>query len=235
MNEEFTMDFLPIIFELEQKGLVTRTFRRLDPDRQNAVIQAILDEAGDAGPQDLNVKRVAERAGVSTGSLYQYFNNRIGLLNFATELVTRITVQAFDSYRSYMTQAPFEQLLPMYIEEGVNWTKSQPGFARFFGAAAYHGDPQFGQSVVRPIATVLRSMVDDMLHAAVEHDEVRPELDIEAVGRVLHTITIAIGDGLIFPQLMNYYQLTDDDFPRERIYAALTDLVMHGVMKEKAS
>ena len=88
---------------------------------------------------------------------------------------------------------------------------------------------------MRPIATVLRAMVEEMLHAAVEHGEVRPELDIEAVGRVLHTITIAIGDGLIFPQLMNYYQLTDDDFPQERIYSALTDLVMHGIMKGEGS
>jgi len=67
MTDEFTFDYLPAILELEKKGLVTRTFRRLDSDRQQAIITAILDEAGETGPQDLNIKRVAERAGVSTG------------------------------------------------------------------------------------------------------------------------------------------------------------------------
>jgi hypothetical protein len=46
MTDEFTFDFLPVIMELEKQGLVTRTFRRLDPDRQAAIIKAILDEAG---------------------------------------------------------------------------------------------------------------------------------------------------------------------------------------------
>ncbi len=57
MTDEFTFDYLPVIVEMEQKGLVTRTFRRLDPDRQQAIITAILDEAGETGPQDLNIKR----------------------------------------------------------------------------------------------------------------------------------------------------------------------------------
>jgi AcrR family transcriptional regulator len=235
MTDEFTFDYLPVIFKLEQKSLVTRTFRRLDPDRQLAIINAILAEAGETGPQDLNIKRVAERAGVSTGSLYQYFNNRENLLNFAIELATRFTVQMFETYRPYMTQAPFEQTLPMYISEGVNWSEAQLGFARFFGAAAYHGDPQYGESVVRPIAAVLREMVTDMLRAAVDKGELRADLDMEATARVLHTLTLAIGDGLIFPQLMNYYQLTDGEMPAERIYAAFTDLVMHGLMKERGS
>jgi AcrR family transcriptional regulator len=235
MTDEFTFDYLPVILDLEKKGLVTRTFRRLDPERQQAIITAILDEAGEAGPQDLNVKRVAERAGVSTGSLYQYFTNRDNLLAFATELATRSTIQLFESYRPYMGQAPLKDMLPMYISTGVDWTETQLGFARFFASAAYHGDPQYGESVVRPIARVMRGMVEDMLRPAVERGETRPDLDMEATARVLHALTIAIGDGLIFPQLMNYYQLTDDGMTAERIYAAFTSLVMFGIMKEQTS
>jgi AcrR family transcriptional regulator len=235
MTDEFNFDFVPEILELEKKGLVTRTFRRLDPDRQAAIIKAILDEAGQSGPQDLNIKRVAERAGVSTGSLYQYFNNRENLLAFATDLATRSTVQLFEAYRPYMTQAPLMELLPMYISEGVNWTEAQLGFARFFASAAYHGDPQYGESMVRPIAAVMRAMVEDMVRSAVEKGEARPDLDVDAVARILHTFTIAIGDGLIFPQLMNYYQLTDDGMTVDRIYVAFTDLVMNGLLKEKVA
>ena len=235
MTDEFTFDYLPTIFELEKIGLVTRTFRRLDPDRQAAVIKAILDEAGETGPQDLNIKRVAERAGVSTGSLYQYFANRDNLLAFATELATRSTIQLFEAYRPYMGQVPLKEMLPMYISEGVNWSQAQLGFARFFAAAAYHGDPQFGENVVRPIAAVMRAMVDDMLRAAVDKDEIRDDVDVDAVVRVLHTMTIAIGDGFIFPQLMNYYQLTDGGMSPERVFAAMTDMVMNGIMKEKTA
>lgn len=231
MNDEFTFDFLPVILDLEKKGLVTRTFRRLDPDRQQSIITAILDEAGETGPKDMNIKRVAERAGVSTGSLYQYFNNRDNLLAFAAELATRSTVQLFEFYRPYMTQASLKEILPMYISEGVNWTEEQIGFARFFAAAAYHGDPKYGVTVVRPIAAVMRAMVTDMLQSAIERQEARDNIDVDAVSRILHTLSIAIGDGLIFPGLMNYYQLIDGDMTVDRIYAALIDLVMNGISK----
>lgn len=233
MNIEFTFDFLPVILELEKKGLVTRTFRRLDPERQQAVITAILEEAGETGPQDMNIKRVAERAGVSTGSLYQYFNNRENLLSFTAELATRSTVQLFEYYRHYMSEAPLSETLPMYISEGVNWTEEQNGFARFFAAAAYHGDPQYGDTVVRPIAEVMRAMVNDMLRSALERGEVRGDIDLDAVTRIIHTLSISIGDGLIFPGLKNYYQLVDGEMTVERIYSALVDLVMHGISKER--
>ena len=53
------------ILELEQQGLVTRTFRRLDPERQQAILLAILDEAAEKGPSAANIKEVAERVGLA--------------------------------------------------------------------------------------------------------------------------------------------------------------------------
>src|SRR5512142_1089803 len=86
------------IQQLESKGKVSRTFRRLDSARQQAVINAILEEATEKGPASLNIKEIARRAGVSVGSLYQYFPNRDGLLDFAVELCTRSTIAMFNEY-----------------------------------------------------------------------------------------------------------------------------------------
>src|SRR3989304_4680797 len=78
MSDADWTNFQPYISQLEQEGKVTRTFRRLDPDRQEAVFNAILEEAAEKGPASLNVKEIARRAGGSVGSLYQYFPNRDG-------------------------------------------------------------------------------------------------------------------------------------------------------------
>lgn len=45
------------ILQLEQEGKVTRTFRRLDPERQQAVVHAILEEATEKGPTAINIKK----------------------------------------------------------------------------------------------------------------------------------------------------------------------------------
>ena len=83
------------IHDLERKGVVTRTFRRLDPERQEEVVNAILEEAAEKGPASLNIKQVAERAKASIGSLYQYFGSREGLLRFAIHLVVRTVISLF--------------------------------------------------------------------------------------------------------------------------------------------
>jgi AcrR family transcriptional regulator len=229
MTDEFTTNISRIILELEHKGLVTRTFRRLDPGRQQAVIQAILAEAGEFGPQDLNIKRVGGRAGVSTGSLYQYFGNRENLLGFATELVTRVTVEAFNSYRPLLASMPLKEGLQAYIAGGEEWMEGQAGFALFFALAAYHGDPQMGEAIVRPIAAVLREMMQDLLAAAAQRGELRAGLDVEAAARVVNTVLIAVEDGVLLPYLNRYYQLTDDGFPIERIRAAALALILNGI------
>ncbi len=222
-----------LILKMEQKGLVKRTFRRLDPDRQQKVILAILEEAGEKGPADINIKRVAERAGVSIGSLYQYFGDRRGLLNFAIELVVTLTVEMFNAYRPYLCDLPLRQALELYITGGFEWTEQQRGFARFFAAAAYQGDPQVVERVVHPIASSLKAMIDDILAAAAARGELRPGLDLDAASRVINALLIATGDGLMMPNLNIYYQLSDANMAQERLLQAVLDLITHGIQTEE--
>jgi hypothetical protein len=75
-------------------------------------------------------------------------------------------------------------------------------------------------------------MVHDMLTQAAAQGEVRPDVDLEATTRVIHALTIAIGDSQILPYLNTYFQVTDQDVPPERSLDALLTLVMHGIGKE---
>lgn len=220
------------ILQLEQQGLVTRTFRRLDPQRQQVILQAILDEAAEKGPADVNIKEVARRAKVSVGSLYQYFENRENLLAFAVELSVRMMTDLFAISRPYLLEMPLREALTVYLSYGLEWSQTQQGFVQFFGRAAYQGDPQMAEKVVRPVATAMREIVQDMLAAAVKRGELRSDLDVESAARVINLLTIAAGDSQLLPYLNNYFQVTDETMSMERIVTALVDLVMNGIAKQ---
>jgi len=217
------------ILQLEGQGLATRTFRRLDPERQQAVLQSILDESAEKGPADLSIKRVAERAGVSVGSLYQYFGNRENLLAFTVELGVRMMTDLFAASRPYLLEMPLREALIAYLTYGLEWSRTQSGFVHFFGRAAYQGDPQLAEEVVRPVATAMRGVVQDLLAAAAQRGELRPDLDVEAAARVVNLLTIAAGDSQLLPYLNSYFQVTDESMPVERVVNALVDLVMDGI------
>ena len=217
------------ILQLEQEGLVTRTFRRLDPERQQAILLAILDEAADKGPTQVNIRQVAERAEVSVGSLYTYFPNREGMLNFAVELCVRFMTDGFDEFRPYLLTPPLRQALTWYLAGGIEWSQAYAGLLKLFARAAYHGDPELAELLVRPIATLLREVVHDMLTQAAERGEIRGDVDLEATARIVHALTIAVGDSQLLPYLNTYFQVTDEEISPERALEALLELISRGI------
>jgi TetR/AcrR family transcriptional regulator len=220
------------ILEFEQEGLVTRTFRRLDPQRQQAVLAAILDEAIEKGPAAINIKQVAERAEVAIGSLYQYFGSREGLLNFAVELCVSYMTDMFEMYRPMLLEMSLAEGLAIYLNTGVEWSQTQMGMIQFVARAAYHGDPELADRVVKPIGTAMRTIVHDMLAAGVERGEVRSDIDLEAATRAVNAALIAIGDSQLLPYLNNYFQVTDRKVQAQRVTDALVSLILRGIGTE---
>jgi TetR/AcrR family transcriptional regulator len=222
-------EIYPHILELERDGLVTRTFRRLDPERQQLVVNAILDEAIEKGPAAINIKQVAERAGVAIGSLYQYFGNRDGLLDFTTTLCVRLLTAMFEESKPYLVAMPLREGLSMYLLTGIEWSATMMGLVQFFGRAAYVGDPALTDKVVRPVAVAMQDVIRAMLEAARQRGEIRPEVDFEAAVRLVNLAMIAVGDGQLLPYLNEYYLLTDDKVSRERIVSALVEMILGGI------
>jgi len=217
------------ILEFEQDGLVTRTFRRLDPERQQAVLAALLDEAIEKGPAAINIKQVAERAEVAIGSLYQYFGSREGLLNFAIELCVHYMTDMFETYRPMLIEMPLAEGLTVYLNTGVEWSQTQMGMIQFVARAAYHGDPDLAERVVKPIGTAMRTIVHDMLAAAVGRGEVRSDIDLEATTRAVNAALIAAGDSQLLSYLNNYFQVTDKKVSAERVTQALVSMILRGI------
>ncbi len=217
------------ILQLEQEGRVTRTFRRLDPNRQQVILAAILDEAIEKGPTALNIKQVAKRADVSVGSLYTYFSNRDGLLEFTIELCTRYIVDEFDRYRSMLAAMPLRDALEAYLTGGVEWSQTQVGLIQFFMKAAYQGDPALQERLVRPVADTMREMVHEILAQAAERGEIRSDVDLDASTRLIHALMIAVGDSQLLPYLNTYFQVSSDEIAPERMMAALLDFILNGI------
>lgn len=215
------------ILHLEDEGLVTRTFRRLDPDRQHVILNAILDEAIEKGPTALNIKQVAARAKVSVGSLYTYFTNRDGLLAFAVELCARFLTDDLNQYTPLLAAMPLREGLTAYLMGGLEWSQTQVGLLRFFARAAYHGESELDERLVRPVATALREMVGAILQAAAERGEIRSDVDLEATTRLVHALMIAVGDSQLLPYLNTYFQVNDG--PPEQVRSALLDLITKGI------
>ena len=100
---------------------------------------------------------------------------------------------------------------------------------KLFARAAYHGDPELAELLVRPIATLLLDTVRNMLVQAAARGEIRAGVDLDAAARIVHALTIAVGDSQLLPYLNAYFQVVDEGMPAERVLEALLELVWRGI------
>jgi AcrR family transcriptional regulator len=226
-------DFELILPDLENEDSVTRTFRRLDPEKRQAVLDALFEEAAEKGPSRLNIKQVAERSGASIGSLYQYFGNRGNLIRFFTRIAVDSMVAMVRMGAACYKGKPVRQALRSYILDGIRFCRSQKSITRFLTLSAYQGDEQISESVVRPIAVVMRQSVRDLLQDALDRGEIRSDVDLEAASRAVNVLLIALGDSQITPNLNTYFQVSDKDVPFERTLDAALDMILRGLSAEQ--
>ncbi len=217
------------ILQLEQAGLVKRTFRRLDPQRQIAIVNAILYEAGEKGIKTIGISEVAARAGVAVGSMYQYFPNRQGMIDFAIDLSVHYLIDAVELYRQYLDAFSLYDGLLAFVNAGVEMSRTQQGMLRFYGRAAYQGDPELSERVVKPVADCFYSLVRDLLEKARARGEIRADVDIEATTRLINTLLIISGDCQLFPYLNTYMNLLSPEVGLDRINLAMVSLLQAGI------
>jgi AcrR family transcriptional regulator len=222
-----------LIPDLENEDTVTRTFRRLDPEKRQAVLDALFEEAAEKGPSRLNIKQVAERSGASIGSLYQYFGSRENLVRFFTKIAVDSMVAMLRMGASYYKGMPARQALRSYLIDGIRLCQSQKSLTRFLTLAAYQGDEPTGESIVRPIAVVMREVVRDILRDGIERGEIRQDTDLEAAARVVNVLLIALGDSQITPNLNTYFQVSDQEVDFERTLDTALDILSQGLTPEK--
>jgi AcrR family transcriptional regulator len=233
MDNNFTSQLPTIISNFEQQGLVTRTFRRLDLPRQMAIINAILEESSINSPAEMNIKKVASRAEVSIGSLYQYFNNKEGLLNFAIALTVQQTISSFNEFLPYLDQLSFEEAYNIYLSYGLEWGEQEQQFVRFFAKAAYENDTQLHEQVVKPISGCMLGIIRKMVELGQESGEIRSDLNADMLSRLLHAISIMLGDPVLLPYLNHYFQVVNNEFTPDTPINLIMEILHNGIYVQK--
>jgi len=109
-----------------------------------------------------------------------------------------------------LLKLPFREALQVYLAGGIKWSQLFSGFVQLFARAAYQGDPELQERLVRPVVTILREILHDILVQAIERGEIRSDINLEATTRVIHVLTSAVSDSQLLPYLNTYFQVSDE-------------------------
>lgn len=209
------------------------TFHNLPAPKQRRLVRAALDEFASKPYGEASLDRVAARAQVAKGSLYQYFEGKADLYRYLVlEELGRRRRAALASVGDGGTF--FERLEAMF-RAGLTAFEDDPKAAAL--GARVHEDA--GDAATRALQSELReravSELRELLRAAVERGEVRADVDLDVAARVVATVA---GPGLVdalcarlgksVAQIARGRVAVDESVVAETVRAAM-EILAHGL------
>lgn len=219
-----------LALEMEAQGRVTRTFRRLEPQRQAELVDVVLKEADRRGPRGVTVRTVAQRLGISPASLYAYFEDRDAMLEFATRVAVRISLLVVAEESDPSASADLAQALREHLWTDLDYVATHWSIAKYCWESGYRGDTEAAGSVLAPVARVMQSRIRHLLVQAGERGELREGLDVDEVCRVVNAMMLVVADARFVDHLNQYLLLYPDDGtgPEDTI-AVVIDIITRGL------
>ncbi len=165
-------------------------FESLDPERRGAILSAASEEFARAGFDGASYNRIIERAGVSKGAMYYYFDDKADLclttLRDAIERATRRIggLAPFDDAHGFWDS--LEELFRRLVE----FVSEEPALARLLSSLlASPLPPRLGEAVAA-FTLEIQGDLEQLLERGVAVGAVRDDLPLDLLARTL----TAMGD-----------------------------------------
>lgn len=208
------------------KPVATGRWRRLPGERPGHILSAALDAFVENGFAATRLEDVAERAGVSKGTLYLYFDSKEALLT----AVVRENIVPFiqrAEHRLDEFQGSSRDLLVELIRGW--WTgmhESRMGGLPKLVLAEASNFPAVARIYYDEVVSRVRELFQRALRRGIERGEFR-DVDVDYTVRVVMAPVVM---GLIWKHSLVKCQIDAIDF--ERHLDAILDVVLHGVVRE---
>ncbi|TPV96998.1 MAG: TetR/AcrR family transcriptional regulator [Myxococcales bacterium FL481] len=171
------------------------TFLNLPADKRQRIIDAAIDEFGSQPYAKATLDRIVVAAGVSKGSMYQYFEGKSDLYIWLfTDYIGREKTAAIQDEPPGSSPSIWEVLESLYLR-GMRFTVARPALARLGFRFMRERDPD---PAIRAVAeardAAAASFFCGLLERARAQGEVRRDVHLDAASALL---TYALGEGMV--------------------------------------
>jgi AcrR family transcriptional regulator len=177
--------------------------------------RAVLRERGS---EQFLTSEVAERCGVSEGTIYKYFKTK-------RELLAKVAEEWFEEFLTEepppSPDQPIRDRLFHVIWRNLSSIRREPALTRFV-LMELRADPQYRQMPVYEQSRRFAKMVMDVVEDGVIRGELRADLPLKLIRDMIF--------GSIEHQTWAYLR-GEGDFSVEESASGITDIVMHGISK----
>ena len=197
----------------------TETFSKLRPEKRDRILGAAIEEFSTHTYADANLDRIAARASVAKGSLFQYFGDKDEFYVYSVEVALDRAWQFYQRHIARCEPADCFELLAETILSMAALRRREPRLAALYLRVVYARDSHARDRLYAAFVARNREFFSRMIPWGVETGRIDPELPDAIVRFHVH----AVGSHL------TYLLLSGDDprwLPRRakdiRVFVAQT-------------
>ncbi|MEJ2718056.1 MAG: TetR/AcrR family transcriptional regulator [Deltaproteobacteria bacterium] len=166
----------------------TELFRSLRPEKQERVFQAAVQEFAVNGYRNASMNSVVKAAGISKGSLFQYFRTKQGLFDGVVEIAASRVRVYLKHVRDETGRMSFFERLEQLLHAGFSFIDHHHLLARIYFHLLQSGETPSGSERVALLRKQGVEFVADLIRVAKARGEVKRSVDVERTAFLINAL-----------------------------------------------
>ncbi len=207
-----------------------QTFLNLPEDKRQKIIDCAVDEFAQHDYQSASVSRMVAQAGISKGSLYQYFTDKSDLYNYLLELGSQKKALLMTESTQVNANDSFFESLNHLFKVMATFELHYPKLAKI-GYRAANGKSPLPEELVEKAKRSTRKYFIALLENGITRGEIRKDTNVEVTAFLFSSALAELGNFLsIKPGSIGLdEQPTDQVSEIENAYQQIIAVIKHGI------
>jgi AcrR family transcriptional regulator len=168
-----------------------QTFFNLPEKKRQTIVDVAIKEFAESGFEAASINRIVANSGISKGSFYQYFEDKLDLFKHLVDILAQEKTEFFNDKHPPGANLDTFQYYRWLIKKGMEFNSTNPrlvqAISRVLLAERMFYAKEFAE--YREQSTM---MLTAMLQQAIERGEVDPSIDVELAMMIIETWNNAI-------------------------------------------
>jgi TetR/AcrR family transcriptional regulator len=163
-------------------------FKKLAPEKQEKVFEAAVSEFATQGYRNASMNNLVKTAGISKGSLFQYFRTKSDLFDKIVEIALSRVKQFLRKVRDDTQRLTFFQRLERMLRAGFSFIDEHPMLAKVYFQLLQSGEAPFGSERMIFLRQQANDFLAEIIEDGIGRKELREDLDVRRLAFLMNCI-----------------------------------------------
>ena len=165
----------------------TNKFEQLTDLKQKSIIDASVNEFANNGFKNASVNKIVEKAGISKGSLFNYFKSKNLLFDHIYAIALHEVKIYLAKVRDESEKDDFFTRFSKIINSGITFINKHPRLAKIYFRLLNSDDSPHGKAIIQKLHSEAIRYLTDFVETGIERNELRSELNPATVAFLMES------------------------------------------------